>query len=87
MTWTVNLTRTASHELKRAPKSDQARIRAALLEMRDDPYFGDIKRLRGYSGKTFRRRVGNWRILFTVYDDRIIVEVEEILRRSSTTYS
>ena len=85
MTWTVSVSRTASRAIKKAPKGDQARIRTALLQLRDDPYSGDIKSLKGYADKTFRRRVGNWRIIYTIYDDRIEVMVEEIARRSSTT--
>ena len=87
MTWTVSVSRTASRAIKKAPKGDQARIRTALLQLRDDPYSGDIKSLKGYADKTFRRRVGDWRIIFTVDDEVLRVEVVEIARRSSTTYA
>ena len=87
MTWTVSVSRTASRAIKKAPKGDQARIRTALLQLRDDPYSGDIKSLKGYADKTFRRRVGDWRIIFTVDDEVLRVELVEIARRSSTTYA
>ena len=87
MTWTVSVSRTASRAIKKAPKGDQARIRTALLQLRDDPYSGDIKSLKGYADKTVRRRVGDWRIIFTVDDEVLRVEVVEIARRSSTTYA
>jgi mRNA-degrading endonuclease RelE of RelBE toxin-antitoxin system len=35
---------------------------------------------------TWRRRVGSYRILFDVHAKQAIVDVLEIVRRSSTTY-
>ena len=87
MTWAVKLTRDAEKQLTKIRGKDRARIEAAIAQLAINPYAGDIKALRGYAGKSFRRRVGNWRIIFTIYHDEIVVEVEDVLRRSSTTYS
>jgi mRNA-degrading endonuclease RelE of RelBE toxin-antitoxin system len=57
---------------------------AALAEMQQDPFQGDIRKLRGLLG--FRRRVGNWRILFEVVIGRRHVAIAAIERRTSTTY-
>jgi hypothetical protein len=37
----------------------------AIEEMKDDPFRGDVRKLRG-GLEGFCRRVGNWRILFDV---------------------
>jgi len=34
----------------------------------------------------FRRRVGDWRILFDASPERRVIEVADVARRSSTTY-
>ena len=84
MEWTVVLAGPARKSLKRVPASDKTRILAALAEIEEDPFQGDIRKLQGLPG--FRRRVGNWRILFEVVLERRQVVVAAIERRTSTTY-
>jgi mRNA-degrading endonuclease RelE of RelBE toxin-antitoxin system len=60
MEWTIVLAGPARKSLDRIPTKDRRRILAALDEMQQNPFQGDIRRLQGLSG--FRRRVGNWRI-------------------------
>jgi mRNA-degrading endonuclease RelE of RelBE toxin-antitoxin system len=54
--------------------------------MRQDPFAGDVARLKDYP-IAYRRRVGSWRILFDVDGDARIVTVQEVARRTSHTYS
>ena len=84
MEWTVVLAGPARKSLKRIPAADKARILAALTEMEQDPFQGDIRKLQGLPG--FRRRVGNWRILFEVVLEYRQVVIASIERRTSTTY-
>jgi mRNA interferase RelE/StbE len=84
MGWTVVLAGPARKALRRIPESDQTRILAALEEMQQNPFQGDIRKLQGLPG--FRRRVGNWRILFEVVPERRHVVIAAIERRTSTTY-
>jgi mRNA interferase RelE/StbE len=82
--WTVVLAGPARKSLKRIPVADKTRILAALAEMQQNPFQGDIKKLQGLPG--FRRRVGNWRILFEVLPEVKQIVVAAIERRTSTTY-
>ncbi|MGB0008821.1 MAG: type II toxin-antitoxin system RelE/ParE family toxin [Candidatus Sulfotelmatobacter sp.] len=84
MEWTVVLAGPARKYLKRIPASDKTRILTALAEMQQDPFQGDIRKLQGLPG--FRRRVGNWRVLFEVILERRQVVIAAIERRTSTTY-
>jgi len=84
MEWTVVLAGPARKALKRIPASDRTRIEAALAGMQEDPFQGDIRKLQGLPG--FRRRVGNWRILFEVIPEGKHVVIAAIERRTSTTY-
>lgn len=62
MEWTVVLAGPARKSLKRIPAGDKSRILAALAEMQQNPFQGDIRNVAGPS-RCFRRRVGDWRIL------------------------
>jgi mRNA-degrading endonuclease RelE of RelBE toxin-antitoxin system len=68
------------------PKSDQERINSALIAMKSDPLAGDVRPLKGRYAGSFRRRVGSWRIIFALNPGSQLVEIQEILRRTSTTY-
>ena len=84
MEWTVVLGGPARKSLKRIPAGDKTRILAALAEMQQNPFQGDIRKLQGLPG--FRRRVGDWRILFEVILECRHVVIAAIERRTSTTY-
>jgi mRNA-degrading endonuclease RelE of RelBE toxin-antitoxin system len=53
--------------------------------MQQNPFTGDIVRLANQP-TAFRRRVGDWRIVFDVYPERRLLEVRFIERRTTTTY-
>ena len=57
MAWTVLLAGPARKSLSRVPAADHKRILAALDEMQQDPFRGDVRKLQGLPG--LRRRVGN----------------------------
>lgn len=85
MTWNVTITGPAQKDYQKLPPKEQARVKAALLSMESDPFTGDLKRLKG-KPSAWRRRVGNYRILFDLdFETRAIV-VHGILRRTTTTY-
>jgi len=84
MEWTVVLAGPAGKSLKRIPATDKTRILAALAEMQQNPFQGDIRKLQGLPG--FRRRVGSWRIFFELLPESKQVVVAAIERRTSTTY-
>ena len=84
MSWTVLAAPRARKNLERAPVRDRRRIEAALAAMRADPLSGDVVKLKGMDA--FRRRVGDWRIVFDIDFAARAVRVFDVLRRTSTTY-
>ena len=86
MTWTVALSSRAERALARMPARDRQRIAQVLLSMEQEPLSGDVTPLKGPYAGSYRRRVGSWRIIFTVKSDSTVVAVADILRRTSTTY-
>lgn len=85
MAWRLQIAKRAEKALEKFPNEDRHRILSAMAEMRENPFTGDIARLKS-ERSTFRRRIGNYRIFFDVYPDKLIVDVVEIQRRTSKTY-
>jgi mRNA interferase RelE/StbE len=85
MIWNLLLTGPAQKEFQKLPPKDQARVKAALLSIQQDPFRGDIKRLKGQN-TAWRRRVGNYRIIYDLHIEEHLIVVAGILRRTSTTY-
>lgn len=56
----------------------------ALDAMQSDPLAGDVVKLAGQDA--FRRRVGNYRIIFGIDFKAFVVGVLDIQRRTTTTY-
>jgi mRNA-degrading endonuclease RelE of RelBE toxin-antitoxin system len=81
--WRVVVARSADRATARFPPHDRARLAAALDSMAGDPLSGDVRKL---SDGAFRRRVGDYRILFSIDFAGRTVNVVAILRRTSTTY-
>ena len=86
MAWNLELTGPAQKDFRRLPSKEQVRVRSALASMQLDPFRGDIKRLKGET-TAWRRRVGNYRIIYDLYAEQHLIVVAGIVRRTSTTYS
>ena len=87
MTWVVNLSAAAEKDLRRLPRDRQARIERAIDEMEENPFAGDVKALKGPEWKgRYRKRVGPYRIIFTVDHSLTAVAISAVLIRSEQTY-
>lgn len=84
-TWRIGVDPTARRALNRFPKKDSERILDVFDQLIFDPYIGDIEKLEGEENK-WRRRVGNYRIFYRIYQHSRTVYVVEIERRDSHTY-
>ena len=85
MSWKVRVPRRVSKSLKRLPSSDRKHIIEILREFEIDPWYGDIVKLSGKKD-SWRRRVGNYRIFYSVEIKQRVVEIKEVKRRTSDTY-
>jgi len=57
------------------------RIRDAVRSLAEDPRPIGYKKMSGYDN-LYRIRVGDWRIIYAIEDDRLIVLVLEVAPRS-----
>ncbi len=87
MSWACELAESAAQDLRGLPRALQKRVARVMKVMEGDPFQGDLKALSGpqWSG-IFRRRIGSYRLLFTVDHARQKVTVVRILLRSDKTY-
>ena len=71
MKYRVELKPRAIKDLKRIPKDNGKRI-IEKLNILENNLQGDVKRLTNYTSE-YRMRVGDWRILFEIEDEKIVV--------------
>jgi mRNA interferase RelE/StbE len=76
----VELTATALRQLEKLAPALQHRLTTAMSRLGVDPLPSGAKRLRGSDG-LLRIRVGNYRILYRVIDDRLVVLVIRVGHR------
>ncbi len=87
MAYSIRLAKEAVKQLKKIPQERQEQIRKSLREMVDNPFQGDVKPLQGKEWKgRYRRRVGRYRIIFSVDQQNHYVNVAAILPRNESTY-
>ncbi len=70
-------------QLKRIPKSDLVKIGTAVNTLSIDPRPQKAIQLQT---NIYRIRIGNYRIIYKVYDEQKLVLIGRIVRRSESTY-
>ena len=76
----VEFLRSAEKELASLPRDAQRRVGAALDQLRHEPRPPGAKALQG-DGKRLRIRVGDYRVIYRVEDDRLVVLVVKVGHR------
>jgi len=85
MPYRVELAPAAQRELRRLPPEVQARLAVPIQALGQDPRPSGVRKLRG-EDRTWRIRVGPYRVVYDVYDDREFVVVLRVSRRRESTY-
>jgi len=75
----VIIRKSVSKDLKGVPQKDVRRILTAIKALADDPRPPGTKKLSGQ--ERYRLRQGNYRILYEIEDDRLIVCVVRVRNR------
>ena len=70
-------------DLERIPATDRARIAATIAVLRNTPRPAQAIQL---EPDVYRIRVGDYRVIYKVYDDKELVLIGRIARRSESTY-
>jgi mRNA interferase RelE/StbE len=64
---------------------DFERLRNAVRSLAEEPHPPGVRKIRG-AEKAYRIRVGNYRVVYDVYDSDNLVLILQVARRSETTY-
>lgn len=85
MPYRVELSRKAQKQLDRIPTRQAERIWNAISELRDTPIPARAKRMAG-AAPNWRLRVGEYRVLYSIFGGDNLISVNSIKRRTTTTY-
>lgn len=78
--WTIEFSREAVKALMRMPRDHALRLRRKVDELARDPRrASNVKKLTEHPG--YRLRVGDWRIVYLLNEEKLIVHVIRIAPR------
>lgn len=80
MAYQIKILPAALRQLEAIARPDQNRIKNRIDALADDPWPAGVTRLRG-KHEFFRIRAGNYRIIYTVERDRLIILIIKIGHR------
>lgn len=79
MNFSIRIKRSAVRELRRLAKEDRIRIAEAVDRLAENPFLGSA--LKGDLRGLRRLRVGDYRVIYEVQDDALIVLVIRVAHR------
>ncbi|MBI4120033.1 MAG: type II toxin-antitoxin system RelE/ParE family toxin [Parcubacteria group bacterium] len=71
--------------IAKIPRQDRERVLMCLNEFKINPWQGDIAKIKG-GDNLWRRRIGNYRIFYSIDVAPKIVKIKILERRTSSTY-
>ena len=86
MPYRVELAPAAQRDLRRLPRDVQARLAGPIRALANDPPPVGVRKLRGEE-RSWRIRVGPYRVVYDIYDDQRLVVILLARRRGETTYT
>ncbi|MBI4029960.1 type II toxin-antitoxin system RelE/ParE family toxin [Candidatus Berkelbacteria bacterium] len=85
MNWELRVDRQVSKHLKKIPKKDAEKIISIIEGLVVNPYAGDIEKMQSKED-VWRRRVGAYRVFYEIHNEKKIIYVYDMKRRTTTTY-
>ena len=80
MKYTIEFKPSAYRQFKRFPSAIAKRIDARIIALADNPRPRGVEKLAGYE-RAYRIRVGDYRVLYEIYDDVLVVYVIRVAHR------
>ena len=81
MSYSVRLSRRAANELAKLPREIVRRADEQILSLAEDPRPPGSKKLRSKTSEGWRVRIGAYRVLYQIDDDRREITVYRIAHR------
>ena len=70
---------------RRIQRHDFERLRVTIRSLATEPRPHGVRKIEG-SERAYRIRVGNYRVVYEIYDDEKLVLILQLARRTETTY-
>ena len=70
---------------RRIQRRNFGRLRTAIRSLADDPRPRGVRKIEG-AERAYRIRVGDYRVVYEVYDKESLVLILQVARRTETTY-
>jgi len=87
MKWACSLSRQAAQQSRSLPRDRLGQIARAIDEIGEDPTLGDVRPVKSGRFKgALRKRVGPYRIVYSIDPDAREANIAAILTRGDTTY-
>ncbi len=87
MSWVCSLSKQAAKQLRALPPDRQGQVAHAIDEMERDPTLGDVRPIKSGRFKgALRKRVGPYRVIYSVDPSASSIDIAAILARGDTTY-
>ena len=80
MAYTIEWKRSALKELRQLPHAVVRRVLTAVEALAENPYPAGIRKMAG-AEFTYRLRVGNYRVIYTINDSILVVEIVRVRHR------
>jgi mRNA interferase RelE/StbE len=81
VTYSIEFTPAAERQLKALPKPIQTQIVRRIETLHDNPRPDGVKKLKDAEGLYYRVRQGNYRILYTVQDKKLMIIIVKVADR------
>jgi mRNA interferase RelE/StbE len=77
----IEYSRESLKSLRAMPGNVEGKIRSKIKQLASDPFAANnnVKKLEGRPG--FRLRVGDWRVIYEIYNDRLVILVTAVSPR------
>ena len=72
--------RSATKELKQLPRDAMLRILEAIEQLSQEPYPAGVRKLAG-SEHAWRIRVGDYRVVYTIVESALVIEIIRVRHR------
>nr|QNO56083.1 hypothetical protein GIJIEOGM_00024 [Methanosarcinales archaeon ANME-1 ERB7] len=82
MKFEIHLSSRCHKFLKGVDSTTYDRIVRKIEELANDPFLSDAKKIMGSKEKIYRVRVGDYRILYEIYLDKMAIMIVNIDKRS-----
>jgi mRNA interferase RelE/StbE len=82
VSYRIEIKSSAAKELEKLPRKMIPRVVAAINGLAENPRPQGVKKLVGFE-RTYRIRVGDYRVLYDIFEKKLIIEIIRIRHRKN----